>query len=411
MISIEDKRFATNSGIDIRGIARAFVQDIRHEGTVQGASTIEEQFIKNALQAQSHRTIFEKLREAALAYQLSHKWSKEKIITAYLNTIYFGNGAYGIEAAAQTYFGHEANHLGCGTPGHELCVQQLQPWEAALLAGIIQSPTGYDPVEPSGGGARTARRRAAPRCYEQGYLTRAVYEESINQALPAAENVQAPAGADGRRRRRRLLHELGAAAGDRTLRRAARLRRRPAHQDDARPRTAARRRTGGQRLPRLPRRPDAPRSSRSKTRPARCARWSAGATTTKARSTSPPRASASRAPRSRPSTSRRRWRTASRPTRCGAPRRRNSSCPTRAARNSFVVHNDEGAYTGANTLTERDRLLGQLDLRRSRAQSGHQTDRAPGPPHGHHDAAVDQPRDDDRRPDRRRDAARHGPRL
>ncbi len=118
VISIEDKRFETNGGVDIRGIARAFLDDIAHKGTVQGASTIEQQFIKNALQAQSHRTIFEKLREAALAYQLSHKWSKEKIITAYLNTIYFGNGAYGIESAAQTYFGSEADHLGCGTPGH-----------------------------------------------------------------------------------------------------------------------------------------------------------------------------------------------------------------------------------------------------------------------------------------------------
>ena len=112
VISIEDKRFETNGGVDIRGIARALLADVRHQGGVQGASTIEQQFIKNALQAQSHRTIFEKLREAALAYQLSHKWSKEKIITAYLNTIYFGNGAYGIEAAAQTYFGHEVNHAG-----------------------------------------------------------------------------------------------------------------------------------------------------------------------------------------------------------------------------------------------------------------------------------------------------------
>ena len=116
VISIEDKRFQTNSGVDLRGIARAFVEDMLHKGGVQGASTIEEQFIKNALQAQSHRTIFEKLREAALAYQLSHKWSKEKIITAYLNTIYFGNGAYGIEAAAQTYFGQEVNHSAAARP-------------------------------------------------------------------------------------------------------------------------------------------------------------------------------------------------------------------------------------------------------------------------------------------------------
>jgi penicillin-binding protein 1A len=191
VISIEDKRFQTNSGVDVRGIARAFVQDILHKGSVQGASTIEQQFIKNALQAQSHRTIFEKLREAALAYQLSHKWSKEKIITAYLNTIYFGNGAYGIEAAAQTYFGHDVNHLGCGTPNHQLCVEQLQPWEAALLAGIIQDPSAYDPANhPTA--ARTRRDIVLRQMFEQGYLTRMVYEQSVQQSLPAAMDIQAP---------------------------------------------------------------------------------------------------------------------------------------------------------------------------------------------------------------------------
>ena len=191
VISIEDKRFMTNSGVDLRAIARAFVQDIRHSGTVQGASTIEQQFIKNALQAQSHRTIFEKLRETALAYQLSHKWSKEKIITAYLNTIYFGNGAYGIESAAQTYFGEDVNHVGCGTPSHVLCVQQLKPWEAALLAGIIQSPTAYDPVNHPA--AAEGRRDVVLRqMLEQGYLTRAIYDESIKQSLPAPSQIQAP---------------------------------------------------------------------------------------------------------------------------------------------------------------------------------------------------------------------------
>jgi penicillin-binding protein 1A len=191
VISIEDKRFETEGGIDLRGIVRAFVDDIEHKGSVQGASTIEEQFIKNALQAQSHRTIFEKLREAALAYQLSRKWSKEKIITAYLNTIYFGNGAYGIEAAAQTYFGQEVNHLGCGMPGHELCVQQLKPWEAALLAGIIQSPTEYDPtLHPQA--AKDRRDEVLLQMLDQGDLTRAVYEESVKQALPAPAEIQAP---------------------------------------------------------------------------------------------------------------------------------------------------------------------------------------------------------------------------
>ncbi len=191
VISIEDKRFQTNSGIDVRGIGRAFVQDILHKGTIQGASTIEQQFIKNALQAQSHRTIFEKLREAALAYQLSHKWSKEKILTAYLNTIYFGNGAYGIESAAQTYFGRDVNHLGCGTPNHQLCVEQLQPWEAALLAGVIQNPSGYDPtVHPVA--AKTRRDTVLRQMFLQGYLTKTVYEASIAQALPAPKDVQPP---------------------------------------------------------------------------------------------------------------------------------------------------------------------------------------------------------------------------
>jgi penicillin-binding protein 1A len=191
VISIEDKRFASNSGIDIRGIARAFVQDVLHNGAVQGASTIEQQFVKNALQAQAHRTIFEKLREAALAYQLAHRWSKEKIITEYLNTIYFGNGAYGIESAARTYFGNDVNHKGCGTPKHQLCVEQLEPAEAALLAGIIQSPTYYDPVT-NPAAARARRNLVLQQMLEQGYLTKAAYEESIAQSLPAPKDIQPP---------------------------------------------------------------------------------------------------------------------------------------------------------------------------------------------------------------------------
>ena len=191
VISIEDKRFETNSGVDIRGIARAFYQDVVRKGAIQGASTIEQQFVKNALQAQAHRTIFEKLREAALAYQLAHKWSKEKILTEYLNTIYFGNGAYGIESAARTYFGSDVNHLGCGTPGHKLCVEELQPWEAALLAGVIQSPTGYDPVtKPMA--ARERRNVVLDQMYRQGYLRRADFQESVRQALPAPPDVQPP---------------------------------------------------------------------------------------------------------------------------------------------------------------------------------------------------------------------------
>ena len=191
VISIEDKRFQTNSGVDMRGIARAFIQDIVHKGTIQGASTIEQQFIKNALQAQSHRTIFEKLREVALAYQLSHKWSKEKILAAYLNTIYFGNGAYGIESAAETYFGQDVNHLGCGMPSHQLCVEQLTPWEAALLAGVIASPAAYDPVTHPVA-ARARRDLVLREMYAQGYIKRPVYEQGVAEALPAPRDIHAP---------------------------------------------------------------------------------------------------------------------------------------------------------------------------------------------------------------------------
>ncbi|HTW42138.1 MAG TPA: transglycosylase domain-containing protein [Solirubrobacteraceae bacterium] len=191
VVSIEDKRFWSNSGVDLRGIARAFLDDIEHKGAAQGASTIEEQFIKNALQAQSHRTIFEKMREAALAYQLSHKWSKQKIITAYLNTIYFGNGAYGIEAAAETYFGHEPDHAGCGTPGKSLCVEQLQPWEAALLAGIIQSPTEYNPVTHPAA-AKYRRDVVLEQMLAQHYISRPIFEQSLAQPLPSAAAIQAP---------------------------------------------------------------------------------------------------------------------------------------------------------------------------------------------------------------------------
>jgi penicillin-binding protein 1A len=191
VISIEDRRFMTNSGIDLRSLARAFVADVLHGSAVQGASTIEQQFVKNALGQQAHRTIAEKLKEAALAFWLAHHWSKRKILTEYLNTIYFGNGAYGIEAAAQTFFGQEAAHSGCGLPRRPLCVQELRPWEAALLAGIIQSPTAYDPVtEPAA--ARVRRNVVLRQMLEQGYLTRGAYEEATIQALPTPQEVQPP---------------------------------------------------------------------------------------------------------------------------------------------------------------------------------------------------------------------------
>ena len=120
--------------MDIRGIARAFAADITHKGAVQGGSTITQQFVKNALSAQRKRTLFEKLREAALAYHLTRKWSKEKILTEYLNAIYFGNGAYGVESAARTYFGREPGHEGCGGPSRP-CAAELEALGGGAAGG------------------------------------------------------------------------------------------------------------------------------------------------------------------------------------------------------------------------------------------------------------------------------------
>jgi len=181
IVAIEDRRFYSNSGVDIRGIGRAFAQDIVQKRAVQGGSTITQQFVKNALRAQNQRTVFQKLREAALAYHLTRKWSKRKILTQYLNSIYFGNGAYGIESAARTYFGKD--HPGCGTR-ETPCVKVLRPEEAALLAGVVANPSGYDPVaHPQA--AEQRRNLVLKRMFEQGRLSRLQYFNARQEALPA----------------------------------------------------------------------------------------------------------------------------------------------------------------------------------------------------------------------------------
>ncbi|MGH2942222.1 MAG: transglycosylase domain-containing protein, partial [Solirubrobacteraceae bacterium] len=190
IIAIEDKRFYENDGVDLRGIARALWQDVTSGRAVQGGSTITQQFVKNATRAQSRRTIVEKVREAALAYHLTRKWSKQKILTEYLNSIYFGNGAYGIESAARTYFGRHVNHLGCGKPTNR-CASQLKPHEAALLAGMVASPNAYDPIA----NPRDARKRrdiVLAKMLEQGYLTRAEYERGLREEMPSRDMIRPP---------------------------------------------------------------------------------------------------------------------------------------------------------------------------------------------------------------------------
>ncbi|MGH2981716.1 MAG: transglycosylase domain-containing protein, partial [Solirubrobacterales bacterium] len=187
-VAIEDSRFYQHSGVDYQGIGRALVQDVLSRSAKQGATTITQQFVKNALEAQGSRTVFEKFREAALAYRLEQHWEKDKILTEYLNTIYFGEGAYGIEAAARTYFGW--NHPGCGT-GSEPCATVLLPQEAAMLAGIISSPSAYDPKQHPLA-AKQRRDLVLQRMYEQGYITEDQYDDGVASAVPSAADIEPP---------------------------------------------------------------------------------------------------------------------------------------------------------------------------------------------------------------------------
>jgi penicillin-binding protein 1A len=188
VVSIEDARFYEHDGVDFRGIGRALVKDVLSQSAAQGGSTITEQFVKNALEAEGSRTVLEKFREAALAYRLERHWSKDKILTAYLNTIYFGEGAYGVEAAARTYFGDA--HPGCGTPT-EPCASVLEPWEAATLGAIISSPSAYDPkVYPEN--ALERRNVVLEKMAEHGYISEEQMREGQEQALPAPSSIQPP---------------------------------------------------------------------------------------------------------------------------------------------------------------------------------------------------------------------------
>lgn len=190
VVAMEDERFWSNSGVDFRGIGRAVVQDVVERRAAQGASTITQQLIKMSLEAQSDRSVFQKLREAALAFHMTRQWSKTKILTNYLNRVYFGNGAHGVESAAKTYFGRRPDHRGCGMPQRP-CALGLNPAESALLTAVIASPTMYDPVtEPAA--ALRRRDQVLRKMYEQQRIDLAAYEEARAEPLPARDEIEPP---------------------------------------------------------------------------------------------------------------------------------------------------------------------------------------------------------------------------
>ncbi|HEY1357503.1 MAG TPA: transglycosylase domain-containing protein [Thermoleophilaceae bacterium] len=201
LIAIEDKRFYQHKGVDYKGIARAMWQDLLRQKAAQGGSTITQQFVKNALSAQGHRSVFQKMREAALAYHLERKWSKSKILTEYLNTVYFGNGAYGVESAMRTYYGSTVlpSTTPAGLPQDEsqprnqkqILSRDATPAEAALLAGMIASPSLYDPAD----NPRTATKRrneVLKDMLDQGSLTHQDYLDAVATAVPSKNQITPP---------------------------------------------------------------------------------------------------------------------------------------------------------------------------------------------------------------------------
>ena len=167
IVDTEDRRFYDNNGIDYIGIVRALKSDVSSGQFAQGASTIEQQLVRN-LYLSPQQSIGRKLTEGCLAVQLDKQWSKDRILTTYLNDIYFGQEAYGIEAAAEAYFGVHAK---------DLSLEQ-----AALLAGLPQAPSAYDPLNRPD--AAKARRAEVLRAMVQaGDLSRARYRRAVHSPL------------------------------------------------------------------------------------------------------------------------------------------------------------------------------------------------------------------------------------
>lgn len=165
-IAIEDNRFYEHSGIDYRGTARALVSTLSGQ-EVQGGSTITQQLAKNAFLTQE-RTIVRKIKEAFIAKELEHKYTKDEILTMYLNQIYFGQGAYGIESASMYYFGKH--------------VQDLSIAEAATLAAIPKSPNYFNPFE-NPQASKERKELVIDQMYKYGMIDQATANAAKAQKL------------------------------------------------------------------------------------------------------------------------------------------------------------------------------------------------------------------------------------
>jgi penicillin-binding protein 1A len=164
-IAIEDRRFYSHYGVDPLGIARAAVANILHRGVSQGGSTLTQQLAKNLFLTQE-RTLQRKLQEVELAFWLERKHSKAEILELYLNRVYFGSGAYGVEAAAQRYFGKSAKNVTLA--------------EAAMLAGLVKSPSRLAPNRNPEGAEKRAQTVLTAMA-DAKFITDAQAQASIGQ--------------------------------------------------------------------------------------------------------------------------------------------------------------------------------------------------------------------------------------
>jgi len=156
VIAVEDKRFYEHQGVDVQALLRAAYENAQAGSIVQGGSTLTEQYIKNTLLS-SEQSYTRKFNEAALAWQMEQEYTKDQILQKYLNTVYFGQGAYGIMAAAHKYFSKEP---------YQLSLQQ-----SAMLAGLIQAPSTYDPIGGSHKDAIARRDTVLGLMYQQGMIS------------------------------------------------------------------------------------------------------------------------------------------------------------------------------------------------------------------------------------------------
>ncbi|MCC6347557.1 MAG: transglycosylase domain-containing protein, partial [Nitrospirales bacterium] len=169
-IAIEDQRFYSHPGVDFIGILRAFYKDIMAQSIVEGGSTITQQLTK-MLFLKPEKSIARKIKETIIAAQIEKRYTKDEILGMYLNKAYFGARAYGVEAAAQTYFGKSLNDLSLG--------------ETALIAGLPKAPSQYSPFK-SPEKALIRKQLVLKKMLQSGFISREEYERAGAEPLPTA---------------------------------------------------------------------------------------------------------------------------------------------------------------------------------------------------------------------------------